>query len=558
MKTARILCAAAVTFVLAGSAATQDHPRVSFPNKVAAGDVTTSSVQLWARIDRPGPVLFQLDRQPDFRRPSRWFLDFAVDPAVPVKVTVHGLRPDTRYYYRALAFGHPSVHGTFRTAAAAGARRGLRFGVSGDARGELAPYPALRNADSRLDFFVALGDTIYADYPSPSVPLPQATTLADYRAKHAEVLGERFGLNVLGDVRRSTALFAVIDDHEVINDFAGGAPPASDPRFLPSTASFINETPLYRRGLRAFVEYNPIADVRHTQTGEPRFDGKPDLYRYRRFGDDAAMFLLDARSFRDTGLPAVTDPRDPAQIFAFLVAAFDANRTMLGRTQLDRLRRDLLDAQQNGVTWKFVFVPEPIQNLGVIGASDRFEGYAAERAALLAFIQAQGIRNVVFVAADLHGTFVNNVTYSTGPGQPQIPTGAFEVITGAVAFDAPLGPTLISIAAAAGLLTPQQVAFYQSLPRPGRDGFVRNLVDSAIVPLGYDPLGLTGATLTAGDWVAAHTYGWTEFAIGAQDQTLTVTTWGIEPYTEADLMANPGPVVARQPEIVQQFSVSPR
>jgi hypothetical protein len=52
---------------------------------------------------------------------------------------------------------------------------------------------------------------------------------------------------------------------------------------------------------------------------------------------------------------------------------------MLGNPQLERLEADLLAAQDDGIVWKFVMVPEPIQNLGPVGAADRFEGYAAER-----------------------------------------------------------------------------------------------------------------------------------------------------------------------------------
>jgi len=51
------------------------------------------------------------------------------------------------------------------------------------------------------------------------VPVAQATTLQEYRAKQSEVYETRFGLNTLGDLRTSTIL-ATIDDHEVINDFA--------------------------------------------------------------------------------------------------------------------------------------------------------------------------------------------------------------------------------------------------------------------------------------------------------------------------------------------------
>nr|HMQ22027.1 phosphodiesterase [Planctomycetota bacterium] len=63
-------------------------------------------------------------------------------------------------------------------------------------------------------------------------------------------------------------------------------------------------------------------------------------------------------------------------------------------------------------------------------------------------------QNVVFVSADIHGTLVNNLTYEAAPIAPRIPVDAFEVVTGAVAYDAPLGPTLVNIATQLGLLTP--------------------------------------------------------------------------------------------------------
>ena len=532
-----------------------------FPNLVAAGDVGTDSAVLWTKVTSCGPVLFQVAQTATFQGPQRFTFDFVLDASKPAKAVVDCLQPGTRYYYRALHAGRFSPRGTFVTANAPGHKHGLRFGVSGDWRGELSPYPAVTNAGSNLAFFVELGDTIYADVPSPAVPAPQAQTLAEFRAKHSEVYSARFGLNALGDLRRNTAVFALIDDHEVTNDFAGGAAPATDPRFLPSTAPFINETQLYRNGLRAFVDANPIATKAWRNTGDARLDGKPQLYRASRFGDDAALFLLDARSFRDTGLPPVTNPSDPNQVFGFLAASWNPTRTMLGQAQLTRLQQDLLAAHQAGVTWKFVCVPEPIQNLGVVGASDRFEGYAAERAALLGFITSHGIDNVVFVAADLHGTLVNNVTWQAGPGQPQMQTGALEVITGAVAYDAPLGPTLVEIAAALGLLSSSEVAFYNSLPTVGRDAFLGTFIDAALAPFGYDLLGLQGspilATLLAGNYVAAHTYGWTEFAIDAATQALTVTTYGIAPYTEADL-AVPANVLSRVPQVVQQFVVQPQ
>jgi Ca2+-binding RTX toxin-like protein len=135
-------------------------------------------------------------------------------------------------------------------------------------------------------------------------------------------------------------------------------------------------------------------------------------------------------------------------------------------------------------------VPEPIQNIGVLAASDRFEGYAAERTEILKYVNDNKIENVVFVAADIHGTLVNNLTYQTAPGQAQIATSAFEITTGSVGYSQPFGQTVAQLGAALGVITPQQKALYDSLPTAGKDTFIKGVVDGGLQPLGYDPLGL--------------------------------------------------------------------
>lgn len=844
----------------------------------------------------------------------------ATPPAVnaPAKLTVTGLVPGARYVVRASAAGDASPESAFATPRLVG-RPGLRFGVSGDWRGELAPYPAISNADDRsLDLFIRLGDTIYADFASPDVFMPQCFSLDEYRLKYREVYSPRFGLDAFGDLARTTPSLATIDDHEVTNDFsgwalttdpiyravpavletpqftdddAGGSADADDPaiwvhptdpqqsrvlcvakngglrvydiqarelqsiapdpetirynnidivrgmildgvptdvavvtdrlndllvffridpvtglvsditdpaaqRLFPDTdvkeqetaygvagytandgqayafvskrsnslvrqvrlvangslvgweavrdidlpdsfegwtpedpqvegmvadevhdliyigqeqvgfwragaepdaadapvlvdrvrefggaagpgtilsadvegltiADFgagtgdlvvssqgdstfaiydrvtnapvgrfaigggaidaveecdgaaistntfggiwpgglivvqdgndlpavlgeddgeienlatafkflgyadvraaavappqrVSETTLYANGIQTFEEWNPLEPAVWSGTGEPRFDGKPDLYRARTYGQDAAVFVLDARSFRDAPLPAA-DLSNPASVLQFLIASFNPTRTMLGLSQRARLKADLLDAQNAGVTWKFVLVPEPIQNLGVVNASDRFEGYAAERSDILGFVHANGIENVVFIAADIHGTIVNNLTYQVGPGQPQIQTGAFEITTGSVAFDEPFGPTVVGLAAALGLIGEQEFAFYLAAPLPIKEFVVQQLVAEQLALLGYDPLGLAGspidATVTVGGPTATHTFGWTEFEVLPGSRSLRVTTFGIEPYSWADLSADPDAIVARVPEIVSQFVV---
>jgi hypothetical protein len=303
----------------------------------------------------------------------------------------------------------------------------------------------------------------------------------------------------------------------------------------------------------------PIEVTDWAATGDARFDGRPDLYRQRQFGRDAALFVTDARSFRDPsgGTPAEW---------------WDPSRTMLGRPQLDRLKSDLLAAEQAGTTWKFVMVPEPMQNLGPAAAGDRFEGYASERAELLSFIHGAKIDNVVFVAADIHGTLVNNLTFQTNPVGPQVKTRAWEISTGPVAFDKPFGPTVVDLAASLGLLAPEQVAFYQSLPNAEyKDAFIKTLLDGVLADpyagtalqglVQYDPLGLEGsdipfANLMPTDYaVKTHVYGWTEFAIDRKTQALTVSTFGVAPY-DAAMLASGGPAIAAlEPVLVSQFAV---
>ncbi|WP_245817568.1 alkaline phosphatase D family protein [Hydrococcus rivularis] len=546
-------------------------------NDVASGDTTQTSTVLWARSTADGDVTFEYSTDPNFSTVAGTTTATVTDTNLPAKVQINGLQPGTKYYYRVTDAAGTTATGQFKTAAELGTQAGFRFGAAGDWRGELSPYPSISNAPQRdLDLFVEHGDTIYADIPSDAVKNPdgtrkeQAETLDEYRAKHAEVYGDRLGFNTWGDLRSSTSILATIDDHEVINDFSGGAPANTDPRFG-ETTGLINDTQLFENGLQAFQEYNPIRDEFYGQTGEERTSEERKLYRYNTYGSDAAVIVLDNRSFRDAPLEEA-NLLDSEDVTRFLSESLTRDRTMLGAPQLADLKRDLLAAENNGITWKFVMVPEPIQNFGPALAADRFEGYAKERSEILRFIQENNIDNVVFVAADIHGTVVNNLTYQEAPGEEQIATGAFEISTGSVAFNQPLGFVLADITTA---IDPEARALYDSLPVANdpdsivndKDDFIKQIINEQLQPLGYDPIGLNdnlpnadgliNATLLQGDYVAAHTFGWTEFDVDPQTQQLKVTTYGIEPYSEAELLANPSEITSRTPTIVSEFVVNP-
>jgi 3-phytase/alkaline phosphatase D len=554
----------------------------TLPNGVASGDTTQTSTVLWTRSTVLGEVTFEYSTDPDFGAIAGTATATVTDPDIPVKVLVDGLTPGTQYYYRVTDAAQVKLGGQFRTADASGTLNGLRFGAAGDWQ-QAPPFPSLKNiAERNLDFLVKLGDTIYGDLETPALPgVTQARTLDDFRTKHAEILSTRFGVNFMSEVYASTTILSTIDDHEIVDNFAGGARPGEspdapdigsspDPLFT-DAVDFVNDTQVYEDALQAYQEYHPIRDQFYDETGDDRTAGERQLYRANTYGNNAAMFVLDTRSFRD----AQIDPVDLSNPIPFLTETFNPDRTLLGDAQLNQLKADLLQAETDGITWKFITVPEPIQNFGPVNAEDRFEGYAAERTELLKFVDDNNISNVVFLAGDFHGTIVNNITYQLGPGQAQIDSGAFEVVTGPAAFfDGLFGPAVVNLALGAGLLSPQEKAFYDLLPVAGdtdsivndKDDFVKQLLNAQINAFGYDPVGLNDnlsgingvdATLLQGDYVSTHTYGWTEFEIDPETQALTVTTYGIDAYSEADLLADPEAIANLTPEIVSQFVVNP-
>jgi phosphodiesterase/alkaline phosphatase D-like protein len=573
------LLAIAIQLSVAGDNSDTNNQSItpSLPNGISSGDTTQTSTVLWARSAIVGDVRFQVTDD------NGVIVDDTVtvkNPLKPVKLTVKHLRAGEKYSYKVTSPDGQTIKGTFKTAAKSNSDEGLSFGVTGDWRGEFAPYPAIKNVDGKsLDFFVKLGDTIYADIASPAVPSGQAKTLDEYRAKHQEVYATHTGINSFADLQRNVSIFSTIDDHEVINDFAGGALATNDPRFS-ATTGLINQTALYKNGLQAFVEYNAINNKRYSVISDGLTDGRPDLYRSQRYGQTAGIYILDARSFRDQELSGVGNITDPAQIGSFIARSFDAGktntRTMLGQRQMARLKADLLAAQNDGIIWKFVVLPEPIQNLGVLGASDRYEGFASERSELLRFIDEQAIKNVVFIAADIHGTVINDLTYqrredvltalatSGNPlAAPQRITSAFEITTGSVAFDPAFGDAvtrLLAFVPGGQIVLAQLLASvnvnnldeFKQLPMTVKNAAMQALIDQQLSNLGYTPIGLQGnnlikAKLKQGSNAALFSFGWTRFDIGSESHNLKITTYGIEPYTSQNLADNSAEVINRKP-----------
>ena len=280
--------------------------------------------------------------------------------------------------------------GRFRTAP--NERRSVSFVWSGDtagqgwgideARGGMRTYATmLRN---RPDFFIHSGDHIYADCPiRAEQKLPNgeiwkniateeksdvARTLAEFRGNYKYNLLDR-------NVRAFNAevpMFAQWDDHEVTNDWCPGEAAAA------GALSRCEHPPAHRARRARLPRIH--ADARDAGGSRPRLS--PDSLW-------SAARRVHARHAHVSRRPTARTARAP---------------TFSGRTQLAWLKRELMRSQ---ATWKVIAADLPI---GVVSddAMALGDGPPASReceiADLLAFIKHAGVRNTVWLTADMHYT----------------------------------------------------------------------------------------------------------------------------------------------------------
>ena len=181
-----------------------------------------------------------------------------------------------------------------------------------------------------------------------------------------------------------------------------------------STSDFMNRSIGFQTLRQVFLNYQPIADLGTVNApNDPRSHGTPRLYSAHQWGRHVIYINTDSRSYRDIRLKTATANADDT----IAPRADNPGRTYLGAPQLSWLEQTLLDAQENGTTWKFVSVSDPVDQIGAIGSGadsskSYVGGYRAERNALLTFIADHHIVNVVFLATDDHQNRINEVTYS--------------------------------------------------------------------------------------------------------------------------------------------------
>jgi alkaline phosphatase D len=364
------------------------------PQGIAVGDVTSQSALLWLRTDEP--MMVQVEWAPV----AVWDLVSKMGTAVaPVgrtplfttgqetdftlTIPLEGLTPATRYrwYVSAGSKGREgrstearvAARGEFTTLPDVKSHVPVTFAWSGDLGGQGAVgYPIFDVMRAQqLDFFLFLGDTMYADDVCPSPPNEpgadfRATNLAEYRARHRD----QRGAEALRRFLSSVPVSVVWDDHEVRNNFAG---------------PFDSQMPVGRRALREYWPIRVAADDTHR------------LYRTVRAGADLEVFILDTRQYRSSN----ADQDGSA-------------KTMLGKRQLQWLLSGLAEST---ATWKVIVTTVPLSipkggGLGVpgddgwAGGADG-TGFEGERQVIVDTILGRRVKNVVFLAGDVHYVHAN-------------------------------------------------------------------------------------------------------------------------------------------------------
>ena len=417
-----------------------DRPLVS--HGVQSGDVSLDSGVVWGRADRPARMQIEVATTDSFKDPRGVFVDALPVTDLTAKALIEDLPAGQDIFYRIrfqdhaspTILGEPMV-GRFRTAPAD--RRSVSFVWSGDtcgqgwgideARGGMRTYATMLK--NQPDFFIHSGDTIYADTPLKAErKLPNGeiwkNLVTEAKSKPAETLDEfrgNFKYNLLDKNLRAfnaeVPMFAQWDDHETYNNWWPGEP-LTRAELVRKKFTEKNALELAVRSSRAFHEYMPM----RISIAEP---GR--VYRKISYGPLLDVFMLDMRSYR--GPNGVDDQ-----------TSYGPDAYFLGPTQVAWLKRELMASR---ATWKVIANDMPLSLL-VVYDTDRKWGVEAiaqgdngpprgrelEIADILSFMKHAGIRNTVWLTADVHYTAAHY--YDPGKAQFQDFEPFWEFVSGPI------------------------------------------------------------------------------------------------------------------------------
>jgi alkaline phosphatase D len=397
--------------------------RLQQPYGAMTGDVTSHSALLWSRASGEGRMQAILRAVGEDGRPLRGRGGYTRTLTAPLtgaptdftsKIQATGLPAGGRFEATILFRGDHGAASeprtvTFTTPPAAsrgdgrqtfvwtGDTAGQGWGINPDLGGMRA-YAAM--AATKPDFMIHSGDTIYADGPiQPSVVEPDgqvwrnivtdgvesvAQSLDQFRGRHRYNLQD----DSIQALYAATPLVAQWDDHETHNNWYPGQM-LDDARYTERRVDV-----LAARAKQAWQEYQPISwgSGQRRPILTPTGYAPARIYRTVSRGPALDVFCLDMRTFKSPN----TNGREPYET------------PILGEEQLQWL---LTGLQNSTATWKVISNDLPLGLVVPDGAAQESIsnadagqplGRELELARLLQGIKARGIKNVVFVTADVH------------------------------------------------------------------------------------------------------------------------------------------------------------
>jgi alkaline phosphatase D len=387
-------------------------PDYPFTLGVASGYPADRSVVLWTRLaphaDQPGggmppadfALRYEVSSDENFRRiVSRGEAVAEARFAHSVHQQVTGLDASRDYWYRFIVGDHVSATGRARTLPAAGARVDrLRMVVASCQNYEHGHYAAWRHATAEApQLILFLGDYIYESNArsgvrrhAGGVPL----TLDEYRQRYAQYKADP----LLQAAHAVAPWFAVWDDHEVLNDYAGETPGRQEEHavFMARRAA----------AYQAWYEHLPVPPSMAPEGGGMR------IYTHAGLGGLATLHLLDQRQYRSPEACPKPPQLGGLRVFADCAERLDPARTMLGAEQERWLAAGL--RRQQGA-WTLIGQGTPFGQLDeAMGEqseywTDSWTGYPAARQRLLDALKDTRAANPVILGGDFHAFMVGSV-----------------------------------------------------------------------------------------------------------------------------------------------------
>ncbi len=420
------------------AAAAAPLPEYPFRLGVASGYPTDHSVVLWTRLApqpaQPDGGMAPLDWKPgyeiaadeNFRRiVARGNAIAEARFAHSVHQQVGGLDPARDYWYRFTAGAHVSAVGRTRTLPAPQARvQQLRMLAACCQNYEHSEYAALRHmAADAPDLILYLGDYIYEGAPSMNRPRRhtgvRCITLDDYRQRYAQYKADV----ALQAAHAAAPWFAVWDDHEVENDYAG---------ITPGHDGNEAEFPARRAAAyQAWYEHLPVPP-----SMAPR-DGTMRIYWRAQLGRLATLHLLDQRQYRSPEACPHPPQNGGQRVLDECTERLDARRTMLGPTQEQWLADGL---RQQHSAWTLLAQGTPFAQVNeALGDkpeywTDSWTGYPAARQRLVDSLRHARAPNPVILGGDIHAFLVGSI--NAVPERFDTPLVAAEFVTTSISSDA--------------------------------------------------------------------------------------------------------------------------